>query len=93
MDPNEIVPRRRLPSVDHKISDRKISQIYIAPLGHSYSAFWNLDVNIRGALALKPLRYVVKGGAHTLNSSAYTVKWWAHALDSSTHTIKGEPTP
>ena len=45
MDPNEIVPRRGPPSVDYKISDRTVNQIYIVLLGHSYSAFWNLDVN------------------------------------------------
>ena len=40
VDPNEIAP-----SVDYKISNKKVNQIYIALLGHSYSAFWNLDVN------------------------------------------------
>ena len=45
VDPNEIVPRQGPPSVDYKISDKKVNQIYIALLGHSYSAFWNLDVN------------------------------------------------
>ena len=39
VDPNEIVPRQGPPSVDHKISDRKVNQIYIALLGQSYSAF------------------------------------------------------
>ena len=28
------------PSVDYKIGDRKVNQIYIAILGHSYIAFW-----------------------------------------------------
>ena len=40
MDPNKIVPRRGPPSVDLKISDRNVHQIYIAILGLSYIAFW-----------------------------------------------------
>ena len=34
VDPNEIVPRRGPPSVDYKISDKKVNQICIALLGH-----------------------------------------------------------
>ena len=53
VDPNKIVPRRGPPSVDHKISDKKVNQIYIALLGHSYSAFRNLDDNILIVYAVK----------------------------------------
>jgi hypothetical protein len=34
VDPNEIVPRQGPPSIDYKISDKKVNQICIALLGH-----------------------------------------------------------
>ena len=46
MDSKEIVPRRGPPSVDYKISDRKVNQIYIAILGHSYIAISILAGNL-----------------------------------------------
>ena len=72
MDPNEIVPRQ----VDHKISDRKVNQIFIALLGHSYSHFetWMSIIHIWQAHTLKPSTYGVKGGAPALNSSTYSEK-------------------
>ena len=42
VDPNEIVPRQGPPSVDYKISDKKVNQIYIAFLGHSCSVFFKV---------------------------------------------------
>ena len=103
MDPNKIVPRRGPPSVDCKISDKKVNQIYFALLDHSYSAFSILDVNNssyqrdprlkpinlqQGSPRLKTIK--LQQGSPCLKLINLQCKRGAHAINSSPYTVKGQ---